>query len=860
VKTILTGIDATNPLEVGGKAKNLRELELADMNVPSWVVIPKTILSTQLPETIDHRTVDTYLKKAEVPEELTDELKQHFGESFASKSYAVRSSAVDEDGSSHSFAGQYESHLHVRFDEIPAKVKSVWQSVNSERVVAYRNENNLPLQFDIAVIVQEMVPAEVSGVAFGINPVSGDLTGKVISAVFGLGEGLVSGELDADNYTVTSVGIISDISNKSYALHYSEEAGKVIKTEITETKKAQAVLTEDQVLEISTILDKLKEKFGKPQDIEFAFYNSELFLLQTRPITTLGISNGEEYILWDNSNIIESYPGVTTPLTFSFIQKMYEHVYRQLAGILGVATKDLVKHSEVFANTLGLVRGRVYYNLLNWYKMLALVPGYTLNAEYLEKMLGIKERFELSDEFQMARGLAKRRIFVMALKILKLHFTLRRSTKKFQNNLDTIINQYKSYDFDSMTPAEIVTKYMYFESTLLNKWKAPQVNDFFAMIWFGILEKMTREHCNNQPNLHNDLLCGSKDIISVEPVHRTFDIVRIINGSGELRQLFIDAPAEEIWQRLVDGEYPAAKNEIDQYLERFGDRCVGELKLESISYLQDPRLYIKVLKSYVNQNIKLNSSSGKLDEELRKTAEYVVAEKLKHKPWQKFKYRYVLKRTRRLVSNRENLRYERTRGFGMVRTMFTALGNKLYQNGLLEAPRDIFYLTLSEIKEQRWQQDAQYILNKVNERKQEFTAYELQDPPKARFHTYGYNFEDRYIYSTEKLEAKKDFLLGTGCCPGKVQAKVQVIHSPDQIKSLNGDILVTSSTDPGWITLFPTAAAIIVERGSLLSHSAIVSREMGIPCIVSVNGLLNSLSSGDEVLMDGSTGEINIIR
>ena len=151
------------------------------------------------------------------------------------------------------------------------------------------------------------------------------------------------------------------------------------------------------------------------------------------------------------------------------------------------------------------------------------------------------------------------------------------------------------------------------------------------------------------------------------------------------------------------------------------------------------------------------------------------------------------------------------------------------------------------------------LLEKIEARKAEFATYKMQKAPQERFLTYGNNFADEYIYSTEKLEAIEGDLKGIGCCPGRVKGKVRIVNHPNEIDSLNGDILVTSSTDPGWVTLFPTAAAIIVERGSLLSHSAIVSREMGIPCIVSVTGLLRTLKTGDEVLMDGSTGEIQLV-
>jgi phosphoenolpyruvate synthase/pyruvate phosphate dikinase len=213
-----------------------------------------------------------------------------------------------------------------------------------------------------------------------------------------------------------------------------------------------------------------------------------------------------------------------------------------------------------------------------------------------------------------------------------------------------------------------------------------------------------------------------------------------------------------------------------------------------------------------------------------------------------------------LVSSRENLRFERTRGFGMVRNMFSALGELWHREGHLNQAQDIFYLELDEIKSMANGEFNSALIEPIKERIVEFDRYKKQIPPQERFSTYGNDFKDEYIYSLEKIEAAEDGLSGIGCCPGIVQGKVQVVMDPNEIDSLNGDILVTSSTDPGWVTLFPTASAIIVERGSLLSHSAIVSREMGIPCIVSVSGLLRTLKSGDEILMDGSTGNIKIIE
>lgn len=845
---------------IGGKAKNLLVLEDIGANVPAWAVIPQAVLLNQLPYPMTKETREAGFQKLKVPSEIINGLKQHFGEHYATKTYAVRSSALDEDGVQFSFAGQFASFLHVAFTELEEKIKVVWQSVAAERVLAYRKKNNLPSQWGIGVIVQEMVEAEVAGVAFGQHPVSGDPQTKVVSAVYGLGEGLVSGELNADTFTLSPKGIEVELTPKPHAFVRKQAHHGIEKIDVDLAKQTLPTLQEPQLQEIAQLLDRLKKVLGTPQDIEFAYVSQVLYLLQTRPVTSTNNSTQGEYILWDNSNIVESYPGITTPLTFSFIIKMYEKVYRQFVGIMGVKEKEINQHTEVFANTLGLVRGRVYYNLLHWYKMLAMLPGYSINAENMERMMGVKERFELNDEFKMSKGLARWRIVGMVFRMLWMQMSLPKERKRFLKHLNQVMARYKAINFQVLSIAEIIRHYNTFENTLLLKWKAPLINDFFAMIWFGMLQKKSIKYFSGMYNVHNDLLCGSQDIISVEPIHDSIAIAQLVVQNSTAKELFSQQTPQEIWQQLEQGTLPEIKQKIEAYIDRFGERCVGELKLETISYAQQPTLFVKVIQAYVNQGITQRTTHTNIEDRLREKAEQKIAQALKGKPLKKWWFKYITKKARNLVSNRENLRYERTRGFGMVRKMFSALGEKLYEAGLLAHPRDVFYLQLEEIKALENQAFNESLKTVIQERKTTFAAYHKQKPPEERFFTYGNEFKDEYIYSLEKTEGPEENLSGIGCCPGVVRGKVQVVTSPNEIDSLNGDILVTSSTDPGWITLFPTASAIIVERGSLLSHSAIVSREMGIPCIVSVTGLLRTLKSGDEVKMDGSTGKIKMIK
>lgn len=856
MKELIKHIGSNDLKGIGGKAANLLELNNIGVQVPKWAVIPENVLIDQL--NISGNEAHGF-EELSVPKELIAQLRTYFGNNVEQASYAVRSSAIDEDGSEHSFAGQFETQLYVPFTEIEKAIIKIWNSVRSDRIRKYREENNLAIHFGIAVIIQEMVDAEISGVGFGMDPLSGDADKKVISAVYGLGEGIVSGDLDADTYILADEDIKEQIVVKSQMVSVSESGKETMTLEVPKEKQNSSCLDHDQLKEIEQVLNRLESHFHKPQDIEFSYSNGSLYLLQTRPITATGNQGKGEYIVWDNSNIIESYPGITTPLTFSFIIKMYKAVYRQLSNLMGVRESELDQHEEVFANTLGLVRGRVYYNLLSWYQMLAMLPGYSLNAEYMETMMGVKERFELKEDYRMNKGLARIRILGMVFRMFWLQMRLPAERKHFMRYLNGIMDEYGKMPFDSMKKEDIVKAYKRFERSLLLEWKAPMINDFFAMIWFGVLKKKSQALVSDSPNIHNDLLCGSQDIISVEPVHLSIEIAETIANDQDCKMLFMTESPADILKELNNGKYPEVRRLIDAYISKFGNRCIGELKLETISYSEEPSLFIKVISSYVKQGVKRSQINSGIEDDIRKEAEQKIALSLKGNFFKRWWFNYILRQARTHVSSRENLRYERTRGFGMVRVMFNALGKRLFEEGHLSDPRQIYYLELDEILKLDAQDFDPDLKKKIAERESQFETYRNEPDPEERFYTYGKNFTDDFIYSKEKLEPIVGDLKGIGCCPGRVKGKVRVVKDPREIESLHGDILVTSSTDPGWVTLFPTASAIIVERGSLLSHSAIVSREMGIPCVVGVTGLLRTVQTGDDVIMDGSTGEIKVV-
>jgi len=777
---------------------------------------------------------------------------------------AVRSSALEEDGVSHSFAGQLESFLNVPLEEVGDRIQQVWQSGFSDRLLTYRQEHQLEgLPQPPAVLIQQMVAADVAGVAFSANPVTGQRGVSVVSAVAGLGTSLVAGDADADTWTVNRGGAIGD------------------RQLITPDRP---LLTDKQIIAVAQLARRAERHFGRPQDIEWAIAQGTLYLLQSRPITTLSQTPDPDGVLniWDNSNIAESYGGITTPLTFSFARHVYEQVYRQFCRMMGVADGAIAQHDTTFRRMLGLVRGRMYYNLLNWYRILALLPGFTINRHFMEQMMGVREELPadvLATLNQATRGDKIRdslRLGRTLLGLVQNYATLPRHIRQFYQRLDRAL-QLPVAELATMRPDELVAHYHDLEQQLLTRWDAPLVNDFFAMIFYGVLRKLTVNWCGDTAGtLQNDLISGEGGMISAEPAIRVQQMAEAIDDPTFIA-LLCTGSLPQIMARM-DSETDF-KAQYDDYLTKFGDRCLEELKLESATLDDEPLMLLRAVGNVGSRLMGAPArghSAAEDRQDVRYLAEMQVQTVLKPNPIKRILFNWVLQNARARVRDRENLRFERTRVFGRVRRIMVELGRRFYAHDLLTHPRDIFYLELPEILGTLDGTATSTNLKGLAALRQtEFEQYRHLPTPGDRLQTHGIATLGTLDVSSNMTDAKSSNQLATapqsafsivnpawiglGCCPGIVRAPVQVITNPKTAVLQPGTILVAERTDPGWILLFPAAAGLLVERGSLLSHAAIVAREMRIPAIVSISGITQQLNDGDWVEMDGSTGTIRLI-
>jgi pyruvate,water dikinase len=288
------------------------------------------------------------------------------------------------------------------------------------------------------------------------------------------------------------------------------------------------------------------------------------------------------------------------------------------------------------------------------------------------------------------------------------------------------------------------------------------------------------------------------------------------------------------------------------------------MKLESIPIKDNPLFCIAAIQNYLRAGVPDPKEQEEHERGIRKKAEETLRNKLKNKrvlliiPKLSI-YRWVLRNTRQAIKNRENQRFARTEAYSLIRTLIKTIGKTWYGKGIIEKVQDIFYLEMEEI----WSyiegtSTCMNLKELINVRRKEFEAYELNTPD-DHIETYG------EVYSGNNFEKEAEvmqegLLKGLGCCPGIVERKVQVVLEPDITLKLNGEIMVAKQTDPGWVVLFPSVSGLIIEKGSMLSHSAIVAREMGIPAVVGVKNATQILSSGDRVVLDGSEGTIKILQ
>ncbi|AUA08968.1 phosphoenolpyruvate synthase [Streptomyces sp. SID8382] len=873
----------------GGKGRNLHELSRNGLAVPRWAVVGLDVFQEfiaavdgagRIEELLAEVTQDNVSRisgqLAEIIEsgELSDEAASVVEAAYAHVGrarVAVRSSGVEEDGSELSFAGQFATFLNVSgLPEVMAHVKKCWASAFSERSLHYRLRHGLPPRGEgLAVVVQDMVDAEVSGVIFTANPVTGDRRQHVVSSVYGLGEGLVSGAVDADTVVLdAATGAVEEtaLGEKRERYHLDPAGSGYLVGEVERADREKLSLSPKDIARLHEAGVRIAAVFDTPQDIEWALADDALWILQARPITALpddlrrpmdelGPSEGELRI-WDNANIIESFSGIVSPLTYSFAANVYGKVYEYYARGLRVPPAALREITEWAPHMLGYFHGRVYYNLLHWYRMVRIAPLYKLNRKVLEVAIGVEE--PLDDETaeriypytfsSSLRGRLSRARTAAAF--MRRFLTMNRSVERFMDYFYKAYEEFDNVDYDAMEGQDVYRRFRALEKDLLEKWGPMQTLDASILWSIGALALLNRRWLPDAPEwLTWSAASPGSRVESIEPARALARLAATVRDDAELSRLLQDTPAAHTYQALRDGGHTAFLASVDEYIAAYGYRSLDELKLEVADLREDPSSLFAMVRAALPE---VDANPGEkadayLDEHLRGPRRLL--------------YDVVRRKAQSSLYNRERLRFCRTRAFGSAKRMLRAMGRDLARMGAIDHWNDVFFLRLEELRGAYEGTTAHTELRALVELRKRQKAEDEQLSAPSRFTTRGAaywrgNLERAGFVKGGAARTGVRELRGTPSCPGVVEARAVVTDTPVDV---DGGVLVTYRTDPGWVAALPSASALIIERGSPLTHVAIVARELGIPTVVQVKGVVTEAETGMRLRVDGGTGTITFL-
>jgi len=862
--------------DLGGKAYHLMAIQAVKLRVPPFFVIPtytvNSILSIVQPSVNNlvlnikkdtpkanadfAQKIQDIILNITIPKLIQDEIENTLNTSFDKNTrFAVRSSGTAEDGANASFAGQHATYLFVETANIIYQIKACIASAWNFGALTYRLEKGIAIQnIKIAVVVQQMVRATKSGVSFSMN-LQGNLADTVIVAGYGSGEGIVTDQVETDTFIVNRQHqhILKNILPKKSQLVFEANKG-LINADVPLELASKATLSDEEIIHVFELTQKAESLLSCPADIEFSFdKNGQLFLLQMRPITTI---NFDEVRILDNTNIVESYPEVTLPLSFSFALKAYEKVFTGSSKAFWVSKKVVEKDKVVFENLLAHYCGRVYYRLDNWYRMMSLVYSSPRSMEAWEKSVGLmnseKNKVKFSFRNQLKTILSIVWLIINYKKGNRRFFTIFKKNYAFLRNIESIREQ----------PKALWQHYEEATERLFKPWYLTIVNDFLAFKAFGWLQDFIKKYDIGKEELANDLLCGMGGVESEEAVLNVLRLKSEIINNQDSNQLF-QKTSEDILKQLKQSEFEAFYQKFRHHCETYGDRTLAELKLETPSLRNQPILLISLLKNQLSSPINIQDFR-KQQNEIKTKAELQIKSKLKWYQPKTYIFRFLRNLATYGLKNRENMRFCRTRGYGAVKDIFLAFGTLMVQKGDLKEAKDIFYLNIQDVKEWANVEKNQTInwSEKIIGVKEKYKNYKSIQLPDRVIYTSEQPSENLNIRQAdnEQMNKNSNLLQGIPVSQGKVTSKAIVVLEPRLDTNVQGNILVSKMTDPGWVFLMTQAVGLISEKGSLLSHTAIVGRELGIPVVVNVPNATSILQTGELIELDGDAGTIRKMK
>ncbi|MDN4072879.1 phosphoenolpyruvate synthase [Fictibacillus terranigra] len=856
-------MEKTQLLLIGGKGLNLGELsKIEGIQVPEGFCITTvgyqkaieqnegyhalldrlTMLKVEDRDQIAEisRKIRQIILEVEIPSVVVKAVTHYLSQFGDEHAYAVRSSATAEDLPHASFAGQQDTYLNIIGKEaIMQHISKCWASLFTDRAVIYRIQNGFDhRKVYLSVIVQRMVFPQASGILFTADPITSNRKLLSIDASLGLGEALVSGLVSADCYKVKEEEIVDKmIATKKLAIYGLKEGGTETQQIDPDQQKTQT-LTDQQILQLARIGKQIEAHFGFPQDIEWCLVDDTFYIVQSRPITTLfpiPEANDQENHVYVSVGHQQMMTDPMKPLGLSFHLLITPAPMRKAGGRLFVdvtpmlASPDsrnmllntMAQHDPLMKDALTTVveRGDFIKSLLNDQK----APSPNRNNTDVPE--------EIENNPTIVHELIKRS--QTSIEELKQNIKTKSGSDLFDFILEDI-KELKKILFDPQSTAVFMT------AINASHWINEKMNK-----WLG------------EKNAADTLSQSVPNNITSEMGLALLDVADVIRPYPEIIDYLQHVKDENFLDELVkfdDGK--ETQDAIYDYLIKYGMRCPGEIDITKTRWSEKPITLVPMILSNI-KNFEPNASNRKFEqgrqEALKKEQELLDRVKQLPDGEQKAKEtKRMIDRIRNFIGYREYPKYGMVNRYFVYKQALLKVAEQLVQANVIHEKEDIYYLTFEELHEVVRTNKLDYQI--ISKRKDEYKLYEKLTPPRV------ITSDGEIIageYKRENLPAEA--IVGLPVSSGVIEGRARVILNMEEADLEDGDILVTSFTDPSWTPLFVSITGLVTEVGGLMTHGAVIAREYGLPAVAGVENATKRIMDGQRIRVHGTEGYIEIL-
>jgi phosphohistidine swiveling domain-containing protein len=877
--------------EAGEKAANLSRLLRSGHPVPEGFVLTNAALDAflagnglvaridQICEALDPRALDGVqaastaiaglIRGASLPVAVATDLDLALA-GLPPQPVIVRSSAVGEDSGDASFAGQLDSIADVMgASQVRRALLDVWASRWSTRSLSYQLARGKQLS-GMGVIVQRQIASAISGVLFTAAP--GRPDEMLVEYCGGTGEALVSGRVNPGRLVISR-----------------RDLGWALQTHPEQPADAATLFLEPaRIASLARRALELERVFGLPQDIEWTMDGEgRIWIVQARPITVSarpasapGAKRAGRPVVWSNANVNENFPEPISPLLYSIARRGYYHYFRNLGRAFGFTRRRIASMEEPLQRIIGVQGARMYYNLTSIHGVLRSAPFGELLAAWFNQFTGAEQtdapaivRTRRTDSLARQAG----ELAAIAVRTAWQYVFVTRRVERFERTAAAFAERTRPTLLETRSRRELLDDFRAFLDIRYNRWKDASLADTAAMVCYGALKRALNRALPSadQASIHNSLLKALPGLPSSVPGVKLWDLSRLVRANARLRDRLETTPAvETIAVIRHDPQFADFNAELERFLDDWGFRCSGELMLTVASFQEAPAPLVDIIKAYAGRD-EGSPAEHLLTQRRDRLADTArVATVLRTRRLHRFVpflhewhvVSVLLRWTQHAIVLRERARLKQALLYSRLRRVALALGARLVEDGLLDDRTEIFWLTADEIDDlvSGSAMFPHHLRPLVEVRRAAHAELGAAAPPDSLTlgeDDYWQGASDRQVPLAQRSDALGPRTLqGLGVCGGTATARAAVLTDVTEAHRLQpGDVLITRQTDPGWGAVFPLISGLVMERGGMLSHGAIIAREFGIPSVVGIAEATRAVPHGTRVAVDGDRGLVQIL-